>query len=131
MQSDAHVEFVLGWDDEIIEQWHTAKNEMAVLSTYLSGTENHIDVPTGKRISKARPIMCESDFEGHGDLKHLRHGQQPEGVSYIHDMPTLNPFWAAGFSFGRGHFVVNIPYDQHLPWIFQGEEISIGLRGFS
>ena len=36
-----------------------------------------------------------------------------------------------GFSFGRGHFVVNIPYDQHLPWIFQGEEISIGLRGFS
>ena len=33
--------------------------------------------------------------------------------------------------FGRGHFVVNVPYDQHLPWIFQGEEISIGLRGFS
>ena len=131
VQSDAHVEFVLGWDDEIIEQWHTAKNEMAVLSTYLSGTEKHIDVQTGKRISKARPIMCESDFEGQGDLKHLRHGQQPEGTPYIHDMPTLNPFWAAGFSFGRGHFVVNIPYDQHLPWIFQGEEISIGLRGFS
>jgi hypothetical protein len=33
--------------------------------------------------------------------------------------------------FGRGHFVVNVPYDQHLPWIFQGEKISIGLRGFS
>jgi hypothetical protein len=46
-------------------------------------------------------------------------------------MPTIEPFWAAGFSFGRGHFVVNVPYDQHLPWIFQGEEISIGLRGFS
>jgi hypothetical protein len=46
-------------------------------------------------------------------------------------MPTIEPFWAAGFSFGRGHFVVNVPYDQHLPWIFQGEEISIGLRGFT
>jgi len=132
MQSDAHVAFVLGWDNEIIEQWHSAKNEMAILSTYLSGTEGHIDLKTGKRTSKSRPIMCKSDFEGgYGDSKHLRHGQQPEGVPFIHDMPTLNPFWAAGFSFGRGHFVVNIPYDQHLPWIFQGEEISIGLRGFS
>ena len=44
-------------------------------------------------------------------------------------MPTIEPFWAAGFSFGRGHFVVNVPYDQHLPWIFQGEEISIGYVG--
>ena len=24
-----------------------------------------------------------------------------------------------------------VPYDQHLPWVFQGEEISIGLRGFT
>ena len=38
MQVDAHVEFVRGWDVEIIEQWHSAKNEMAVLSNYLSGT---------------------------------------------------------------------------------------------
>ena len=131
MQSDAHITFVKGWDDEIIEQWHSAKNEMAVLSTYLSGVEDHINETTGERISKSRPIMCDSDFEGAGEYKHLRHGQQPEGAPYIHDTPMLNPYWAAGFSFGRGHFVVNVPYDQHLPWIFQGEEISIGLRGFS
>lgn len=131
VQSDAHVEFVKNWDDEIIAQWHTAKNEMAVLTAYVSGVEDHIDVKTGERTSKARPIMCESDFEGSGKMKHLRHGQQPEGIPYIHDMPTIEPFFAAGFAFGRGHFVVNVPYDQHLPWIFQGEEISIGLRGFS
>ncbi|KAL7539967.1 hypothetical protein ACHAWF_006557 [Thalassiosira exigua] len=130
MQSDAHVAFVVGWDDEIIEQWHSAKNDMAVLSNYLSNIEDHIDLKTGERISKARPIMCQSGFEGFGAQKHLRHGQQPEGIPHIRE-PTLDPFWAAGFSFGRGHFVVNVPYDQHLPWVFQGEEISIGLRGFS
>eukprot|EP00581_Thalassiosira_minuscula_P018932 CAMPEP_0183721076 /NCGR_PEP_ID=MMETSP0737-20130205/13494_1 /TAXON_ID=385413 /ORGANISM="Thalassiosira miniscula, Strain CCMP1093" /LENGTH=689 /DNA_ID=CAMNT_0025951045 /DNA_START=18 /DNA_END=2087 /DNA_ORIENTATION=- len=130
MQSDAHVEFVTGWDDEIIEEWKMAKNEMAILSTYLSGTDDHIDLKTGQRTSLSRPIMCKSDFEGSGGMKHLRHGQQPEGVPYIHE-PVFDPFWAAGFSFGRGHFVVNVPYDQHLPWIFQGEEISITLRGFS
>ncbi len=115
VQCDAHVEFVQNWDDEIIAQWHTAKNEMAVLTAYVSAVDDHIDVKTGKRTSKARPIMCESDYEGNGKMKHLRHGQQPEGTPYIHDMPTIEPFWAAGFSFGRGHFVVNVPYDQHLP----------------
>mmetsp|Transcript_20679 Transcript_20679/g.48572 ORF Transcript_20679/g.48572 Transcript_20679/m.48572 type:complete len:625 (-) Transcript_20679:165-2039(-) len=129
-QSDAHVSFVNNWDGEIITQWHQANNEMAVLSTYLSGTDGHIDLKTGERVSLSRPIMCESDYEGHGSDKHLRHGQQPEGVPLLHE-PVLDPFWAAGFSFARGHFVVNVPYDQHLPWIFQGEEISIGLRGFS
>ena len=43
----------------------------------------------------------------------------------------LHPFWAAGFSFARGHFVIQVPYDQHLPMVFQGEEISIGLRAFT
>jgi [Skp1-protein]-hydroxyproline N-acetylglucosaminyltransferase len=43
----------------------------------------------------------------------------------------LHPFWAAGFSFARGHFVIQVPYDQYQPMVFQGEEISIGLRAFT
>lgn len=43
----------------------------------------------------------------------------------------MEPFWAAGFSFARAHFVIQIPYDQYLPMVFQGEEISMGLRGFT
>ena len=133
MQLDAHVMFVADWDDDIVEQWHSAENEMAVLSTYPSYVEDHVDAETGMRLTDARPIMCNSYFEndGEGSQKHLRHGQQPEETPDIHGCPTLQPFWAAGFSFARGHFVVNVPYDQHLPWVFQGEEISMGLRGFS
>jgi [Skp1-protein]-hydroxyproline N-acetylglucosaminyltransferase len=37
----------------------------------------------------------------------------------------------AGFSFARGHFVVQVPYDQYEPMVFQGEEIFMGLRGWS
>ena len=43
----------------------------------------------------------------------------------------LEPFWAAGFSFARGHFVANVPYDCCLPMVFMGEEISIGIRGWT
>jgi len=130
IQCDAHVDFVLDWDTSVIQQWTNANNEMAVITAYLSDVNNSMD-PEGHLIRKTRPIMCKSDFEGRGVKRHLRHGQQPEGPSGIHNEPTLEPYWAAGFSFSRGHFVLNVPYDQHLPWVFQGEEISIGIRGFT
>ena len=130
IQCDAHVDFVLDWDQSIIQQWKNAKNEMAVLTAYLSDVHNSMDAE-GHLVRLTRPIMCNSDFEGRGVTRHMRHGQQPEGPAGIKGEPTLEPLWAAGFSFSRGHFIVNVPYDQHLPWIFQGEEISIGLRGFT
>ncbi len=42
-------------------------------------------------------------------------------------MPQLEPYWAAGFSFSRGHFVVNVPYDLYQPMIFvsNGTNISV------
>jgi len=131
MQVDSHVRFTQDWDSYLVQHWKNAKNEYAVLSTYLSDINGRIDPVTHQGTQPSRPIMCNSDFEGAGDNKHLRHGQQPEGVSMIQGQPTLQPFWAAGFSFARGHFVVNVPYDQYLPMIFQGEEISIGLRAFT
>lgn len=131
MQIDSHVRFVKHWDSDIVGQWKSANNEMAVLSTYLSDIIGSIDPTSHEGIHKGRPIMCQSDYEGNGANKHLRHGQQPEGEAGIKGQPTLHPFWAAGFSFARGHFVIQVPYDQHLPMVFQGEEISIGLRGFT
>jgi len=134
MQTDAHMEFVEGWDVDVIEQWKSAKNEMAVLSTYVSDVDDHYDDATGKCISKSVPKMCNTDFDTDFAEKYLNiimHGQQPEGEPEVIGEPTLHPFWAAGFSFARGHFVVQVPYDQYLPMIFQGEEIIIGLRGFT
>ena len=104
MQIDAHVRFVEHWDDSIVEQWKSANNEMTVMTTYLSDLNNSIDPVTNKAIRPGRPIMCATDYEGSGKYKHLRHGQQPEGPAMIHGEPTLHPFFAAGFSFARGHF---------------------------
>lgn len=131
MQLDSHVRMTHHWDTDIIQQWESAHNEMAVLSTYVSDINGRIDPVTHERTEAGRPIMCVAEFEGRGGTRHLRFGQQPEGPSGIHGQPTLHPFWAAGFSFARGHFVIQVPYDQYLPMIFQGEEISMTLRGYS
>lgn len=115
MQVDSHVRFIRNWDSDIISQWESAKNEMGVLSVYLSDIIGSIDPVTFENHHPARPIMCKTDYEGNGKMRHLRHGQQPEGVPGIHGEPTLHPFWAAGFSFARGHFTVQVPYDQYQP----------------
>jgi len=75
-QIDAHVDFVKDWDMDIISQWKSAGNDMAILSTYLSDISESIDA-NGNSMRHGRPIMCKTDFEGWGKAKHLRHGQQP------------------------------------------------------
>jgi [Skp1-protein]-hydroxyproline N-acetylglucosaminyltransferase len=129
-QSDAHVTFTRDWDIDIISQMESTKDEMAVLSTYLTDIQGSIDA-AGNSKRNTRPIMCNTVYEGGAQGMHLRHGSQPEREPIIHGTPTLQPWWAAGYSFSRGHFLVNVRYDYLQPMIFQGEEMSIGIRGFS
>eukprot|EP00607_Mallomonas_marina_P008436 CAMPEP_0182424558 /NCGR_PEP_ID=MMETSP1167-20130531/10760_1 /TAXON_ID=2988 /ORGANISM="Mallomonas Sp, Strain CCMP3275" /LENGTH=563 /DNA_ID=CAMNT_0024604443 /DNA_START=430 /DNA_END=2121 /DNA_ORIENTATION=+ len=130
MQMDAHCMFIRHWDKLIINQWSQTHNEMAVLSSYLTDVQGSIS-PEGDSKRNTRPIMCNSDFEGAMPSRYLRHGAQPEDFPAIRESPQLQPFWAAGFSFSRGHFKVRVPYDGYQPMVFQGEEISIGIRGFT
>jgi hypothetical protein len=132
MQVDSHVRFVEHWDEDIIAQWNSAGDEMAVLTTYMSDVINSIDPVTHKSTRVNRAVMCNALFDGVGDTtEHVRFSVQPNNKPRIQSSPMLEPFWAAGFSFARGHFVVQVPYDAHLPLVFQGEEISMSVRGFS
>jgi [Skp1-protein]-hydroxyproline N-acetylglucosaminyltransferase len=129
-QSDAHVTYTQDWDADIISQLQSTGNEMAVLSTYLTDVQGSID-ENGHSLRDTRPIMCNTIYEGGPQGMHLRHASQPEREPSIHGTPQLQPWWAAGYSFSRGHFIVNVPYDWMQPMIFQGEEMSIGIRGFT
>lgn len=119
------------WDADIINQMESLNNEMAVLTTYLTDVQGSIDA-AGNSLRDTRPIMCNTDYEGGPQGMHLRHLSQPERYPSIHGTPQLEPWWAAGYSFSRGHFVVNVPYDSYASaMIFQGEEMSIGIRAFT
>ena len=130
MQMDAHCKFVRHWDTLLIDQWRSTRNEMAVLTSYLSDVQGSF-TPEGDSTRNTRPIQCNSDYEGAMPARYLRHGAQPEAPPVILDMPQMQPFWAAGFSFSRGHFKIRVPYDAYQPMVFQGEEIAIGIRGFT
>jgi hypothetical protein len=48
-----------------------------------------------------------------------------------HNAAVRVAFFAAGFSFSRGHRIVNVPYDYYTPYIFDGEETSMGVRAWT
>jgi [Skp1-protein]-hydroxyproline N-acetylglucosaminyltransferase len=132
LQVDAHVRFIQDWDDNIIQQWESTHNEMAVLSTYLSDIDGSIDPITHQSQRKDRNILCRIQYDGAGLQRRLTLKQPTkQNEPSVHGSPLLHPFWSAGFSFSRGHFIVSVPYDQYLPMIFQGEEATIALRGFT
>ncbi|KAL3910759.1 MAG: hypothetical protein SGILL_007565, partial [Bacillariaceae sp.] len=132
LQVDSHVRFVANWDDDIISQWYSTGNEMAVISTYMNDITNSIDPDTHESLRTSRAMMCSLEYEWKGDPKeHIRFNIQPTNKPKILDSPMLHPFFAAGFAFARGHFVVQVPYDQYLPFVFQGEEILQAVRSFT
>lgn len=81
MQVDSHVEFVAGWDEDILQQWRQTRNEYAVLTTYMTDLTNAIDPSTNRSRMRTRPIMCNSNFESGQGGRYLRHGSQPEEVA--------------------------------------------------
>jgi hypothetical protein len=57
MQVDSHVRFTQNWDADLIKEWKAAKNEYAVLTTYLSDIHDRIDPITHRGTDPSRPIM--------------------------------------------------------------------------
>lgn len=109
LQVDSHVRFVADWDRDIISQWRSTGNEMAVLSTYMNDIVNSIDPERHQSKRTSRAMMCDLEYEWKGDSKeHIRFKIQPTNRPKTTDTPMLQPFWAAGFSFARGHFLVYV-----------------------
>jgi hypothetical protein len=128
------VAFSWGWDEELIQQFEATSNEMAVLTTYLSETNN--DRPVNA--VQARPerfTLCHASFEGvmpNRRLMHLRDNQLELLQSPQRESPQLQPYWSSELSFSRGHFILNVPYDRHICGLDeQEEEISMTVRAFT
>ena len=117
MQVDAHVRFVQNWDTDIVAQWKSADNEMAVLSTYLTDIADSIDPVTHASLRKERNMMCDIQYDGLGKQSRLILKVPFKSVPPKDLDVMLHPFWSAGFSFARGHFVVQVRISE-IPRVF-------------
>lgn len=119
MQTDSHMDFSHNYDTKLIDMFHRAENDRAVLSTYVDPMENNDLDP------KQVPHLCMIRFSNtwrNWGTKYLRKAIKPK---------LTNLVWGAGLSFHKCHAELNVPYDPFLDNVFDGEETSRGIRFFT
>lgn len=128
MQIDAHMDFSDNFDSLMMEAWAKADNEYAILSSYVNDMNTMPFHGPGKKGVNGVfevPHLCMVLFHGAGGMprnwgtKCARHLSKPK---------LTNAVWGAGLSFSKCHAEKKVPYDIHLPKIFDGEEFSRAAR---
>mmetsp|Transcript_26175 Transcript_26175/g.52154 ORF Transcript_26175/g.52154 Transcript_26175/m.52154 type:complete len:524 (+) Transcript_26175:76-1647(+) len=130
-QLDSPVIFSNHWDKDIVQQFDKTRNEMAVITNQMSKFSNSevISVSSSKLNTK-RTVMCNVRYNS--TFHYFMLDKQPQTKPLKRNRASLQPFWSSSFSFSRGHFLLNVPYDPHLPYLPAGvEDISISVRGFT
>lgn len=122
MSTDSHMDFESDWDAKMIDMWNMVKNEYAVLSTYVAGTEQ-----LGVNLNNQHevPHLCMVTFT----MNVRTHATKcARGLT----RPKLtNAIWGAGLSFSKCHAELKVPVDPHTPGIFDGEEFNRAARFFT
>lgn len=119
MQIDSHMDFSDGYDIGLIAMHHRARNDYAVLSTYVTAMEENNKDPRNV------PNLCMVEF-----TSSIRNWGTKECRGLVKPKLT-NAMWGAGLSFHRCHAEINVPVDPYLDNVFDGEEGSRGIRFFT
>jgi len=122
LQIDSHMRFVQDWDDIIVSMWKDLKDSKAILTTYPPQYEPNQKEEDWKKI----PHTCNVYSFKNGETQ-----QKPFTPSDIQSrkIPYKAVHVAAGFIFGSGAFINDVPYDPEF--YFSGEETALTIRLFT
>lgn len=133
LQIDSHMRFERDWDVKLINQLHkveiSSQNNKCIITGYPPGYKLPNEIPKHSEISllvgeKFKSITVDTNF----NYEILRLKSASVLTTCNHPPPTY--FWAAGFSFSRGTFVRDLPYDNTLEYVFFGEETLMSIKLF-
>lgn len=130
LQIDSHMHFEEGWDELLIRQLDSLKDQSKkpIISTYpfdFQMDENQQPVykkPSGKNVMVLRPHPDTNLTEDNSVLRF-------RAESVRSDVPLPGCHMAAGFVFTLGRFIEEVPYDPYL--YFHGEEQSLSIRAYT
>ena len=129
MMIDSHNRFVTHWDDVVVRMHKSLPNpQKGVLSHYPSGWHNEghsrerqTNEPLDNR--KTTSFLCTAKFAG--GLGYIR----LDGfVVPVGERPRPQPWAAAGFLFADAALLREVPFDPHLHYVFDGEEVLFSVR---
>jgi len=119
---DSHNRFVTHWDDLAIALLKKAPSKKAVLTHYPEALllEDKNEKPLDGRGTTT--YQCNAKFINEGYLRF------DGAIVHKTNIPRLQPYSAAGMLFSYASMVKEVPFDPHLPMLFDGEEILYTVR---
>ena len=122
LQVDSHMAFVKDWDVSMIQQHSMLPDpNHGAITTF---------PPDFRQTSRQVPRLSLPTFIGLHDFSKTR--QFPQQQRYMFrsfpKAPRKSLFYSAGFVFGPGEMVEEVPYDINCNYLFLGEEISMNAR---
>lgn len=135
LQIDAHMRAIHHWDTILKNQLNMCANpEKSILTQY----PNEYDIVTNLfdrnnamkenwQVQKLRGGMYVQKFSDKEGFYRI----QSDYTTSFSRQPFISAAWAAGFSFSKGSFIREVPYDPYTPFLFFGEEMSMAIRAFT
>jgi hypothetical protein len=103
MQTDAHMDFVPGWDTKMMQMWADTKNEYAVLSTYVADSSQlSLNIGENKGLNGLHevPHLCMVTLNGANNLVRI---WGTKCARNLVEPKMTNAIWGAGLSFSKCH----------------------------
>lgn len=128
MQIDSHTKFVKDWDEKCINMIKniisSGKSKKPILSHYPREIGDHEKYTEKDRFQV--PRMCKSFWNNRGMLSFMgAETRDTENKAY------QTPYIAGGMIFSPSEYLVEVPYDPNLPYLFVGEEILHSIRAYT
>lgn len=124
LQIDSHTMFVKNWDTKCITLLNECRQPaMSLLSYYpIPADQYKDDPPPDTHI----PVISDWFLNSKEILQ-----WKPGVYTPMNNQNKESPFLAGGFIFGPGHFILDVPFDPFLPYLFMGEESLLTIRAYT
>lgn len=136
LQMDSHTALAAEWDTELIAMHLSLNNDYGVISTYPRPLRNPtlwtwqapdvIKYTSSRKESNSMYVICSTQILKDKVTKSFK--LTPAKIIKNTQRPILTAFFAAGFSFQKGHRILNVPNDPYAAYLFDGEEMSMAIR---
>lgn len=120
LQIDSHTRFEKDWDKTLIKQLKMCDSDKPVLTQYLPS----YNLDTGEKENKLRGKLYVKEIKSDKFTRIQSDEAKPQ------KMPFKSEAWGACFSFSKGEFIKENPYDEFTPFLFFGEEMDISIRSY-
>ena len=118
LQIDSHMRFEEGWDEILINMLSKCDSDKPLLTTYPPDYK-----PPNNLVKTSLLKLRPKEFTPQGILLLT---SRPIPIQQAPELPMKGTVCAAGFIFGKGEYMQEVPYDPNL--YFFGEEISMTVR---